>query len=331
MKHPLLVVFDIDETLIHFINKRDVIDVWDTLDEKAKLYFDYIEDAGHVIIFRPKLQILFNYLIENNISIGLWTYSDIEYAVAIKSLLIEHFKLNKNVFKFVYSVEEIETAFEMSLNSEFNDIDKKNESVTDVEKDLRYIWFNFPKKFNKFNTILVDDRDANLLHKINNKNCIYIQPFAPFSVHKKRQHLSKKSLDKSLNDNIVDNLILIIDKVKNDIYGVDLEEFKEAFNNEEVFTEKRVKRMGLDDFYINYKINKNNKKVKIISVGDVNKEKLSISSPSNYINTSKERSSPEKGGKKYTNKYKNELKKKYKLKTRKNFGFFRRLFTIKRL
>lgn len=329
MTHPLLVVFDIDETLIHFINKRDAIDVWNTLNEDAKSSFDYVEDTGHIIIFRPKLLELFNYLIDNNISIGLWTYSDMEYAVAIKLLLIKHFKLKKNVFKFVYSVEEIEAATEMSLKHEFNVIDKQNESVTNVDKDLRYIWYNFPTKFNKFNTILVDDRDANLLHKINNKNCIYIQPFAPFSVYKKRQHLTKKTLEKSLNDNIVNNLIFIIDKVKIDIYGVDLEDFNHAFNNEEVFTEKRVNRMGLNDFYINYKINKNKKFVKIISVGDVNKEKLSVSSPSRSRSTSKERLTHVRGGGKYTNKYGKQKFKKNKLKTQKNISFFSRLSTLK--
>jgi hypothetical protein len=308
MTKPLLIVFDIDETLLHFVRKVDVPDVWDPLDEKYKSSLDYIKNNGNVIIFRPKLYELLHYLINNKIFIGLWTYSDKEYALGIKSFLINHFKLKKDAFKFVYSDADIESAIEMSSNGDFYSIDKINKDITEIDKDLRYIWYNYPKLFNKFNTILVDDKDTNILHKINNNNCIYIQPYTPI-LYKRTEHLKPKIIEDSINDNIVKDLIFIINKVKEDIKGLDQEEFDDAFNVEEVFTRKRVNRMGLKDFYINYKYNKKNKKVKIISVGYVNKERLSSAS----------RSPGSKGGAKTKRSY-----------AKSNFIIAKRNFTTKR-
>ena len=108
-KRNLLVVFDIDETLIHYCNKRFVSTVWDPLPSNVKDKFEHsFTSKGDLIIFRPYLGELLKFLYKNKAKIGLWTYSDQEYAEAIAKTIKDKYKLKKNTFMFIKSDEHIE-------------------------------------------------------------------------------------------------------------------------------------------------------------------------------------------------------------------------------
>ena len=147
MQTKLCVVFDIDETLIHFISPPN-IEVWDQTSEAHKKNMNYVSDSRDgkrkIIIFRPCIKDIFKYFMENRdtISVGLWTYSERDYAHDIGEAIREFCGLPEDFFLFRYGVE-----------------DMGDESYP---KDLRTIYSNFPE-FNVFNTFLVDDAYKNLI------------------------------------------------------------------------------------------------------------------------------------------------------------------------
>ena len=74
MSSELLVVFDIDETLIHFVSNR-YTDLYFNLLEEVRGQFDIVRDGENIIILRPYLQELFDFYKKNpNIKVALWTY-----------------------------------------------------------------------------------------------------------------------------------------------------------------------------------------------------------------------------------------------------------------
>ena len=225
----LLVIFDIDETLIHFVNKRDY-KVWAEASPKKQKQLDYVEKNNQVLIFRPYLRELFEYFVKNKdkINVGLWTYSEREYAEDIGGGIIKHFGLPKNMFLFRYGYEDMEDET--------------------YPKDLRYVYRNFPEH-NTFNTILVDDAFSNISHAINSKNSILIAPFAPFGWEKKRVPTTSPMIKEAVNDKCFQLLEGICKKVVSDIEGCDSTDIRDAFTTEGVFAANRVKRMKLDQYY----------------------------------------------------------------------------------
>ena len=239
-KKNLLVVFDIDETLIHYCNKRFVSTVWDPLPSNVKDKFEHsFTSNGDLIIFRPYLGELLKFLYKNKAKIGLWTYSDQEYAEAIAKTIKDKYKLKKNTFMFIKSDEHMEHE---TLNPD------------GYAKVLDIVYDEFPN-FNKFNTFLVDDLISNTNHETNKQNSIFIQPFAPFSVEKVRQPATEESISKSLNDKVFHEIEKVAEKVLKDIRNCSDEDIDDGFTTESVFAPKRVKRMGLTKFCEKYSNN----------------------------------------------------------------------------
>jgi hypothetical protein len=264
---PLLVVFDIDETLIQYVNSTKKQNPINHPDENKK-YNNIIEDAKRVfgpencieeggessprcIILRPHIRELFNYLKHgyNNgtIRVGLWTYSERDYANHVARTLSDLIDLPRDFFVFKFGEEDMD------------------ESSRGVPKDLSKIWELYPQ-FNTFNTILVDDRDANLYHKINRLNCVFIQPFAPYGVEKIRSISPGKSL-KNSHDNVFVVLQEICDKIVNYIKGCTAEEVSEAFAVEPVFLEKKVNKMGLRSRFKTYNLVSEGEEVQMMTIG----------------------------------------------------------------
>ena len=244
MTTKLCVVFDIDETLIHFISPSN-IDVWDKTTEANKKGLDYVVYSNEVIIFRPHIKEMFSYLYQNQdtISVGLWTYSERDYAVSIGNAIIDYCELPKDFFMFRYGVE-----------------DMGDESFP---KDLRTVYKKFPK-FNVFNTFLVDDAYKNLIHEINQKNCILIAPYSPYSHEKKRTIASSADHKKSRKDKVLIEVIKVCKSVVNDIEGCSSEDVADAFETENVFTPTRVKRMNLESYFKTYQTKKN---IQMMNIG----------------------------------------------------------------
>ena len=233
-RKTMCVVFDIDETLIQFINSQYRARVWDILPDSEKAQFNYVEKGGHIIIFRPGLRELFAYFNGNRplIQVGLWTYSEDYYCRDIASEIIKYAGLPPDFFLFLLSGKDIE-----------DDDDPKN---------LNIIYKKFPY-LSSFNTFIVDDLYTNITHKVNKENCIIVQPFAPFTTTKKREPLTEMALRRSVDDDIFKLLEVICKKVYADIDGCDSEDIDALVENPEpVFSIKRIRRMGLQNFLKKY-------------------------------------------------------------------------------
>lgn len=233
-KKQLCVVFDIDETLIQFIPKK-YVSLWDGLSEEMKSKFRKIDSNGSIILLRPNIAELFDYYKNNNIRVALWTYSEREYSEGISKILIRELSLPEDFFLFTWGSEDIDA------------------SESGMAKDLTDVYRAFPN-FNTFNTFLVDDAYRNLYHTSNQHNCILIQPFAPFGVDKVRVDIGEEAQSRMSQDTIFTDLMEISKKVLSDITNCDDEDIEYAFTTEPVFSEKRVKRMGLTNYFKEYAV-----------------------------------------------------------------------------
>ena len=236
MSKELLVVFDIDETLIHFVSHR-YTDLYFNLPVEEQAKFDIVRDGENIIILRPYLQELFDFYKKNpNIKVALWTYSEQEYAYNIRDILSETLGLGEDFFLFAYGAED--------MINEDGDED-------DYPKNLEKVYRDFPS-FNVFNTFIVDDAPGNIKHEINRENCLLIQPFAPFSVDKVRKDLGEDGIEIALNDRMLEAVENISQVVATDISGCSIEDIEDCFTDQPVFSKKRVKRMGLEKLLKKY-------------------------------------------------------------------------------
>ena len=254
-KRDILIVFDIDETLIQFIDKNAYHYWQDIKDNKPELkriidnnltYVDLGDVKKQVIFFRPGLNEFLEMVSENGrIKLAIWTYGEREYAFDIANLICDEFDLPSDTFIFKYGAEDIDE---------------------DLPKSLKQIWDNpkFGNKFNKFNTFLVDDRFGNLCHKINMNNSILIQAFAPLGETKQREAPTEELLEKAINDPVFGELMIIIDNLLRDIDGCEDEEIDEAFKTEAIFAPKCIERKKLDDYVKNY-----GDDIKLCTIGEV--------------------------------------------------------------
>jgi len=240
-KRDILVVFDIDETLIQFINKN-AYHYWQEISPEQKRMIDnnlQYEDLGEnkkqVIFFRPGLSEFLEMARENGrIKVAIWTYSERDYANDIARIICDKFNFPQDTFIFKYGSEDIEDH--------------------DMPKSLNKIWNNplFGEKFNKFNTFLVDDRYGNLCHEINVANSILVQAFAPFGETKQREALTHELLEKAINDDIFYELTNITKSLLDDIDGCSDEEIEDSFKTEALFAPKCIERKKLDSYVKQY-------------------------------------------------------------------------------
>ena len=193
----LLIVFDLDETLIQFLhakNSKDAMKLWKETDDDVKAKLHYVTEKKHVIILRPHLQQLFDYFKKNiNVRVGLWTLSEREYGQSISNLLSAEFDLPQNFFLFVYGDEDV-----------------KNYKT---RKDLSMIWGQFPE-YHHSNTFLVDDLKRNIMHPINRKNGFLTPAFAPFGMKDHREDIViDESIENALKDNAMKEVVKISRKI----------------------------------------------------------------------------------------------------------------------
>jgi hypothetical protein len=241
-RKQLCVVFDIDETLIHFVSKK-YRNLWDNLSEPIKSRFNIIESGENIIILRPHIQELFEYFkTRPKIKVALWTYSEKQYSEEIARILSKEFHLPPDFFLFTWGAEDMETSTDTYESS-------------GLPKDLRKIYDQFPN-FNTFNTFIVDDLYKNIKHEININNSILIEPFAPFGTSKIRNSdIGSEEQTNLSNDTSFLILREICEKSLRDILNCDTRDIDDAFDSEPIFIAKRVKRMKLSSYLKTYAIN----------------------------------------------------------------------------
>jgi len=262
---PILVVFDIDETLLQFMNgsAHHFLDEISAADRKTikESNIEFIESKSQnpktkkiineCILFRPHLRDFFEMVKANpRINIALWTYSERSYAKTIAAMITNHFGFERNPFVFMYGAEDVDD--------------------DTYPKSLTQIWRDFPM-YNKFNTILVDDRLANISHEYNILNSIVCQGFAPFSEYKTRLPLTPKSLHASITDTMFLELMKIIKNSFKFIDGCSEEEYDDAFANENIFLKKIREKNGNDKYIQDVKgiVNGVEKTYNMMAIGDV--------------------------------------------------------------
>ena len=229
----LLIIFDIDETLIQFIPGKYAEEI---LPKIKEFHFDYTQEpkSKNIIIFRPHIKELFHFFKKNHkhISVAIWTYSERDYANDVAAAISHFCDLGgANFFKFRYGVEDMEDE--------------------DFPKSLPYIWGDYPE-YNKFNTFLVDDRAANLVHSHTKSKSIIIQPFIPFSADKERKVMPDSHIEKESRDIEFKSLKEICQGLIKDVKGCDDDDIMCAIESEHIFSKKRVERSGLSKFMKQY-------------------------------------------------------------------------------
>jgi hypothetical protein len=213
-----------------------------------------IKGKRKIIFLRPGLkQFLKMARDSGRIKVAIWTYSEREYAEDIAKLICDKYDLPHDTFIFKYGAEDIED--------------------DDIPKSMKQIWDapKYGRKFNKFNTFIVDDRYGNLSHKINRYNSVLVQAFAPFGETKQRERLTDDLLAIAVNDNIFHELSEISKKLLEDIDGCSDEEIEDAFKYEAVFEPKCMKRKNLDSYVKEYA-----KGVQLCTIGEVENAASSI-------------------------------------------------------
>uniref|UniRef100_A0A6C0KFC5 FCP1 homology domain-containing protein n=1 Tax=viral metagenome TaxID=1070528 RepID=A0A6C0KFC5_9ZZZZ len=224
-KNDLLIVFDIDETLIQFLhakNSKDAVKLWKETDENVKAKLHYVTEKKHVIILRPHLRQLFNYCMKNaNIRVGLWTLSEREYGKSIAHLLSAEFNLPENFFLFVYGDEDVK--------------DYK------TRKDLSMIWDKFPT-YHHSNTFLVDDLKQNIMHPINRKNGFLTPAFAPFGM---KGHRDDIVIDESIANALEDDAMKEVVKFSRKIIRYNT---SHAEDRRPLFDKKRMADMKMQSY-----------------------------------------------------------------------------------
>jgi len=307
IEKQLLVVFDIDETLIQFIGPRDFAKFEESKDKIDPDSYQIIEDkAGKksCVLFRPYLKEVIELMKKDPFFVpAIWTYSERSYAFFIAKIICGKFGL-----PFEYEYDEEEQIITRLSDNNFFFLIYGAEDVLDDDypKNLHQIYDAHPQ-FGVFNTFLVDDRYGNMSHSKNNENGLFIQGFSPFGALKQREPLDESRL----NDNTFDELIDVLKAIKKDINGCTKSEYLESLADpkEAVFSEKRIKRMKLDKYYKDFAT----KFQKRIFLG----EKPFDSGKFVYINNYQEITGRKHGGNKTTITSKRNLRKSYKKQGRK--------------
>ena len=152
-------IFDIDETLTQYVSLAD----WERIvpaESRAK----YIvkpdpKKATKVYVLRPGLKEFLLALTEIAASISLWTWSSVEHAEKMATIL-QDLTDDEVVVEYKWGEETAQAA----------------EDEYGANKNLKYIWDTAPG-FNKTNTVLVDEHPMNISHADNFRNGIRLKEF----------------------------------------------------------------------------------------------------------------------------------------------------------
>jgi hypothetical protein len=223
------VILDIDETFLYFISEKYYAHSWNTLSDEEKAKYKQIPIRGGVFIVRPYLSEFLDFVFKH-FNVGIWTWSDPEYAEGIPSQVLLEGKPDRKLV-CVLSAEHAEAAGDDYGGS----------------KAVSYLWseVGIPNA-SPATTILIDDLPSNSLNKVNMRNSITIKPFALFGEDKQRRDpYEDVSQDTSLLE--------VIEILKRVI----------ALDKMPIFSDEKIQLAGLQDFV--RKIQYTNKKGETIN------------------------------------------------------------------
>ena len=231
----LLCIFDIDETLIQYID-QDVWDSWKIRTKDVAMEIDpasyvYIDDLEGYVFFRPGLDVLFEKFQRERLASGwraaIWTYGNRMYCDRIVQLLIDTYHLQKDFFCFALSREDIT-----------NHDKPKNISDLFLRTDLDLFTAEERGRFGIYNTLLVDNLTSNICYPDNEANGICIESFEPFHRGEKTEvDWVLSSMEKEKRETI-DQLIRVLDWIPSDRMSQEV-----MIPNQPVFHWERIHRL----------------------------------------------------------------------------------------
>jgi hypothetical protein len=125
---------------------------------KMKKFKYYYMDNYYVIFERPNLQLFLDYLF-TNFNVSIWTAAGKDYALFIIKNIILANKKNRKLDYIFFS-------YHCDISKEY----------TNNTKDLTMLWKTYKfDKFNKHNTVILDDYDE--VYNTQPNNCIIAKPF----------------------------------------------------------------------------------------------------------------------------------------------------------
>lgn len=223
MKNKINIIFDIDDTLVHTEYNKTYHDKYIRLNNEIQ----YIITNKSLTFIRDYTYDLLNYCF-NYFNVGFWSTGTEKHILPIIKKLIpnknDYNKINLLLCRHRYNPQN--TIYK-------NILTKKKYKISDYNyypiKPLDLLFENpdFKKKFNKNNTILIDDSAFHV--SINPNNSIFIPTFC-------YQH----------NDNILFELLIFLDKNKNkkNIKNL-IKNFYDYKNNKSKCYHKKMKKLNL--------------------------------------------------------------------------------------
>lgn len=162
----LCLVFDMDEAILHYVEKSDDNDDENILNnEDTENVFADVIKPGDKLFFRPGFWDFLEYVKEQEgrIVIGMWTFGNKPYATAIRP----YFDKDR-MFEFLYTVEDQGANMKnKELTHVVDNFDDDMRERLGIRRNTR-----LPK-----NIFLVDNRPENIYHEINRKNGIMVESF----------------------------------------------------------------------------------------------------------------------------------------------------------
>lgn len=142
------IVLDLDNTLISSLTKEE----YENRKTNKNIKFTPICDGMYYTIARPHLDEFLTFIFKHY-KVSVWTAATKDYAIEILNNFIIKGKKERKLKSFLYDYHCEDS------------IDKIN---PDTPKDLRYLYLSKNKKFNKNNTIIVDDHKDVIKNNKNN-------------------------------------------------------------------------------------------------------------------------------------------------------------------
>ena len=157
----LNIIFDIDETLISYIDQSDFDDFDDEKQDAFLVIKDEDSNPPMCYVVRPNVPKIFDFVMDNCATLNLWTKSSKPYA---DKLAAGFTKMNSRwKFSNVWAAGDNE----------------ESEEEHGCSKDLNYLWYTL-EKFKPCDTVLIDDLKTNVANECNFHNGIQIPAFNPY-------------------------------------------------------------------------------------------------------------------------------------------------------
>ncbi len=169
----LCLVFDIDETILHYTMAPDTGINYDNSSEMAQDDDDVLTGVfrpNDKLYFRPGFRDFIEYVKskEGKIVLGIWTFGNRVYANGLKPFL-------GDIFEFVYTAEDMKPRMlDKQLNYVVDRFDRNKRQILrlPMTKKRGVSTKQLPK-----NIFLVDNRPQNINHDINRQNGIMVESF----------------------------------------------------------------------------------------------------------------------------------------------------------